>query len=214
MAILSSVLAAAAVDAPMLDLAFELRGDILPQAYPFALEAALCQALPWFGDEPLAGVHPIRAPATDYGIVLSRRARLVLRLPEARAEAATALCGRSLSIGAATLAIGPASLRPLAPFATLHAWNVASSAADAQGFIDDVAMQLEALAVRAQLICGRPEALAYGVRRVAGYGLALHGLSPADSLRLQQHGLGAARRLGCGIFLHHKIIEGAGVDPD
>jgi hypothetical protein len=32
----------------------------------------------------------------------------------------------------------------------------------------------------------------------------LHALSPEQSLRLQQHGLGPQRLLGCGIFVPHK----------
>ncbi len=32
----------------------------------------------------------------------------------------------------------------------------------------------------------------------------LDGLSAGDSLRVQQHGLGAHRRLGCGVFVPHR----------
>ena len=45
-----------------------------------------------------------------------------------------------------------------------------------------------------------------GGREVLAYGLALHGLSPADSVRVQGEGLGPHRRLGCGIFVPHKAI--------
>jgi hypothetical protein len=40
-----------------------------------------------------------------------------------------------------------------------------------------------------------------------GFGLTLHDLSPADSLRLQAQGLGSARALGWGLFVPAKTIS-------
>jgi len=198
----------------MVDLAFALTGEQLPLGYAFALEEALVARLPWLAEEATAGVHPVRAPATKFGLILSRRTRLVLRIPEERVEAARALSGQRLELGEAALAVGAATPRPITPFATLSAWNVASSADDEAAFVEDVKFQLEVMGVRAHLICGKREACSDGEHHLAGFGLALHELSPAHSLLIQAHGLGAGRRLGCGVFVHHKIIEGLGVDPD
>lgn len=217
MSILTTLRAANAVDRPsptMVDLAFALAAERLPHDYAFGLEAALLAALPWLAEDDAIGVHPIRAPLTDFGLILSRRARLVLRLPAERVEAAGALCGRELRIGEARLGIGAATLRPIEAFATLRARMVATLAVDEPGFLDDVALQLEALGVDAKLICGKPETLADGSRQISGYGLVLHEMTPAHSLRLQTQGLGAARRLGCGVFVHHKIIEGLDASPE
>lgn len=199
---------------PTVDLAFALAGERLPYAYAFPLEAALVEALPWLGEDEACGVHAIRAPLTAFGLILSRRSRLVLRIPAERVDDACRLAGRSLRVGDARLGIGAPSPRQIEPFATLQAWNVATGAADEQGFVDDIACQLEGLGVRAKLICGRPETLDDGARRISGFGLVLHELSPAHSLLLQARGLGSARRLGCGVFVHHRIIEGLGADPD
>jgi CRISPR-associated protein Cas6 len=195
------------------DLAFALAGESLPKTYAFRLEAALIEALPWFADEPQAGIHPIRGPVTDFGLILSQRARLILRIPAKRVRDAGSLSGQELAIGPAALRVGAATLRPIVPFATLRSWHVATGAADEQGFVDDVAFQLEVLGIKAQMICGKPERLAEGERQVGGFGLALHDLSPAHSLLLQVHGLGACRRLGCGLFVQHKIITDLGGDP-
>lgn len=213
MSILSTLRPLAAAS-PMVDLAFEVAGERLPPTYAFGLEAALLATLPWLADEADAGVHPIRAPLTNFGLILSRRARLVLRLPESRVGSAQALSGQRLTIGEATLTVGAATVRPLTPFPTLRAWNVVTSADDEQGFADDITLQLDVLGVRAQPISGRRETIGDGGRQLAGFGLVLHDLSPEHSLRLQTHGLGAARRLGCGLFVHHKLIEGLGAAPD
>ena len=62
------------------------------------------------------------------------------------------------------------------------------------------------MGIHGEIISGRPRRLAAGGQEVLAYGLALHGLSPADSLRVQGEGLGPHRRLGCGIFVPHKAI--------
>ncbi|MDR2189602.1 MAG: type I-MYXAN CRISPR-associated protein Cas6/Cmx6 [Azonexus sp.] len=195
---------------PMVDLAFALAGDRLPSAYAFPLEAALVDALPWLGEDEACGIHPIRAPLTADGLILSRRSRLILRLPADRADDARRLTGRRLPVGDVALTIGIPSLRPLTPFATLQARNVATAARDEQGFVADIVGQLDRLGARARLICGRAATLDDGARQIRGFGLVLYELSPAHSLLLQARGLGFARRLGCGVFVHHKIIAGLG----
>lgn len=200
--------------AGVVDLSFELGGDILPADYPQHLEAALVEALPWASAEPFFGVHPVRAPLTESGYVLSRRARLTVRVPPAREAAVAALAGREFAVGGRRLAIGRGIARPVTPFPTLRAQMVVNALADEPAFMDDVGMQLEVLAVRGEAICGKPARLATAGGTLNGFALVLHGLSAGDSLRLQAIGLGPARRLGCGLFVHHKIIDGLDAWPE
>lgn len=201
-------------DETAVDVAFELGGDLLPADYPAALEAALVEALPWAAEDPLLGIHPVRAPLTEAGYVLSRRARLQVRALADRASAVEALAGRVLRVGAGGLTIGRASVRPLTPFPTLRAQMVVNAFADEQAFLDDVGMQLEAFGVRAGAICGKPASVSVGGRTLNGFALVLHDLTAEHSLRLQTLGLGPARRLGCGLFVHHKIIDGLDAGPE
>ena len=60
--------------------------------------------------------------------------------------------------------------------------------------------------LRCEFISGRARTVVAEGREIAGYGLALHGLAPADSLRVQREGMGGERQLGCGIFVPHKSI--------
>ena len=43
-----------------------------------------------------------------------------------------------------------------------------------------------------------------------GYSLMVDGLTPADSLRLLEQGLGQHRRLGCGVFVAHQSTAAVG----
>ena len=214
--------------APVIDLAFTIEGDCLPQAYALPLYEALSAELPWLAGEPLVGVHAIRAPLTTQGWVLSRRARLTLRLPAIRESAARELSGRCLRLGERELRVGVASVKSISAFGTLRAGLVigdleaassdqsgenaaAGELANEELFMAHIDRLLGAMGVEAELICGKPGAIDVGGRLVPGFALALHELSPSASVLLQARGLGAARHLGCGLFLPHKAIQG--LDP-
>lgn len=202
---------------PCVDMAFEVQGDYLPRDYAPALRLAVLAALPWMADEPLAGVHAVRAPLTDVGLVLSRRARLQLRVSADRVDAVRALSGQRLTIGAALLGVGAATVKPVQPFATLRAAMVVSRFDDEQAFVDDVEMQLEVLGIKGDVICGKPAAVSRGEHSgsaLNGFAVVVHDLSIPHSLRLQTVGLGPERMLGCGLFVHHKIIEGLDAYPE
>jgi hypothetical protein len=56
------------------------------------------------------------------------------------------------------------------------------------------------------MLCGREVTLATpeGVYRTRS--LMVMVATPAQSLKLQRNGLGAARKLGCGLFIPHKDV--------
>ena len=129
--------------ARVVDVAFEIEGESLPADYPRALEAALLGALPWAASDPVLGIHRVRAPQTEAGYVLSRRARLTVRTLESRAAQVADLSGRPLAVGGDSVRIGRATVKPVTPFPTLRAQMVVNVFADEQAFMDDVGIQLE-----------------------------------------------------------------------
>ena len=197
----------ASMDVSVVDVLFELSGTLVPADCAAALALAVTGVLPWFEAEPRAGIHPLRAaPSTHGTLVLARRARLMVRVPEARAPATLALAGRGLDLGGEPVTVGAGHLRALAPTATLFAQRVASDSRDERTFHDNVVRWLAELGVRCEFISGRARSVGAEGREVVGYSLALHGLGPADSLRVQAEGLGGERHLGFGIFVPHKAI--------
>jgi CRISPR-associated protein Cas6 len=197
----------AGMDVSVVDVLFELSGTLVPADCAAALALAVTAALPWFEAEPRAGIHPLRAaPSTHGTMVLARRARLMVRVPEARAAGTLALTGRRLDLGGEPVTVGAGRLRALAPSATLFAQRVASDSRDERAFHDHVVRWLAELGVRCEFISGRARSVGAEGREVVGYSLALHGLGPADSLRVQAEGLGGERQLGFGIFVPHKAI--------
>ena len=195
----------------VVDVAFALAAVTVPKDYAYALARAVVMHLPWFENEAGAGIHPLRGASTDYGVMLlPRRARHVLRLPRRRVADALALAGRSLSIGGSTLAVGAANVRELQPHGALYAQLVATGSDEEQRFLASVADQLKALAAQCAVICGRRRSVRAAGREIVGFGLMLHELAPEQSLLLQSVGLGAERRLGCGILIPHRLAAAVG----
>lgn len=192
----------------MFDLVFELAGTQLPRDYQGALWNALLEQLPWLAEEPGAGVHAVRGSATDAGLLLSRRARLALRLPQRRHADAGRLTGRRLRVEDSALEVGAARARPLEPFPTLSAGFVATGAGDELAHQDAVQALLAAMGLPLRFICGRMRVMRSGTASVAGASVVLHQLRPEQSLLVQCRGLGELRHLGCGLFLPHKTISG------
>lgn len=198
-------------DALALDVVFGLAGRSVPAEHAFALAQAVVAWLPWLGGEPAAGVHRLRTAPTGYGMaLLAHRAKLVLRVPRPRLSEALALAGRSLDVGGTELAVGSGVVRPLKPWATLHAGQVAAGAGDEAAFQEEVREWLGARALDCEFITGRQRTVRTPEREIVGFSVVLHGLRPAASLRVQDEGMGAHRLLGCGIFVPHKSIAAVG----
>jgi CRISPR-associated protein Cas6 len=198
------------------DVSFALCGATVPLAYRRPLAAALTAHLPWLATLPQAAVHRLKLAGTSEGRgLLSRRTRLVLRLPLSHATAAQALQGQTLDVAGTPLAVGEARISALKPWGTLYAHLVvaagAGAAEDEAAFLKTVQAQLDAQGLRARAICGRlqvPEGEA-----LQGHGLMLDGLSAADAGQVLATGLGPHRLLGCGVFVPHKSSAAVGA-PD
>jgi CRISPR-associated protein Cas6 len=188
----------------MVDVAFSLRGSTIPADHGWGLFQLLAEQLAWLAAESRAGVHPIRGSRAVAGeIYLGARARLMLRLPQDRVEQSFALTGARLELGSG-VEVGNPRLRPLFPHATLFSPLVATGAQEDAEFQREVSAELDRAGVGCQVICGRVRRAQTGGSEIVGFSLMLHELSPEHSLRMQAAGLGAQRKLGCGIFVPHK----------
>lgn len=193
------------------DFSFAVTGVSVGQDYADALHEALRQLAPWLDDEPLAAVHPLRGltPAAE-SLLLGGRARLVLRVPEARIETCEGLQGGILDLPL-PLRIGRASRRELLSHPVLHSTQVITGAGDESDFVIDIDDAVAALGLDCTIIVGRRRELRIGGRLRSAFSLMLHGLSVEDSLKAQAQGLGLHRKLGCGIFVPHRSVAAVGL---
>jgi CRISPR-associated protein Cas6 len=195
----------------VVDVVFSVAGAVLPHDYPLALMRAVAKLLPWFESDPDAGIHPLRgAPSANGVMLLPKRAKLILRLKERRVADALSLSGQVLQIGDSTLNVGAATVRPLRPYGALYSRLVATGSDQEETFINAVTSRLGELAARCALVCGRQQRVQAAEDKIVGFSLMLHDLSAEDSLLLQQVGLGSGRKLGCGIFVPHRLAAAVG----
>lgn len=195
----------------MVDLAFALAGTgptpVLPRRHRRSLAEAVQARLPWLADEPGAAVHRLKLSVGSGAPLLSRRTRLVLRVPRERQAEAAALAGAALELAGVPLRLGVPQVHELVPHGTLYAHLVAADDGDELRFLEQVGQALSALQVAGRPICGQHQHEDDGLQ---GFSLMVDGLSAAAATRLLDEGLGAHRALGCGLFVPHKSASAVG----
>ena len=191
----------------MVDAVFDLNGSSVPASYPFLLWSELVRCLPWLSGEENIGVHPLKGSASGSSLLLSRRTKLILRVPAERVAQLDKLPGQQLNIDGSLLIVGNAKARPIQSATTLHSYMVESNLGEVE-FIADMKQKLQAMNIPCNLICDKYRKISDGKNSLNGFGLVLHDLKPAASLHIQRTGLGGARHFGCGIFVPFKAISG------
>jgi len=209
----------------IVDVVYGIRCRSLPVDHAYALSRAIQAALPWFNGEERAGVHTIHVAESGNGwmrpddpnalLHLSRRTKLVLRVPKSRIDDAGRLTGQTLDIQGNPLQVETASARPLSDLTTLFARYIVSEAADENAFLQDALKQLNDMGIRPKkMLCGLERIILTPQRSIRTRSLMLAELSQPESIRLQQQGLGSERKLGCGLFIPHKDIKELQQIPD
>jgi CRISPR-associated protein Cas6 len=201
------------------DLVFRLRGarlaidhaHALAQALQARLDAAICTRI---------GVHGVHMADSGNGwnrpqgggteIPLSRRARLVIRLHRDDHDEVARITDQTLQLDECELHIGESSIRKLSSLGNQYARAVCCDPEQTEPeFLAQVAADLQCLGiVVARMICGRCGEVRRDNSSMFTRALLVADLKPAESVTLQQQGLGEGRLLGCGLFVPHR-----GIDP-
>jgi CRISPR-associated protein Cas6 len=201
----------------VVDLAFRISCDCLPVDHTSALSDAIGTLLPWFEDEPLAGLHLIHVAGSQNGwmrpegpdevVYPSKRTRLVLRVPRQRIQDSRHLTGQTIHIDDYTIEIGEATEKPVKPSDILFSRHILSDK-DETSFLQWVAETLQNQGLHfKKLLPGKENQLRGPNGPVTTRSLMVADMDLSDSLILQETGIGEGRHFGCGIFIHHKGIK-------
>lgn len=206
----------------VVDFVFDIDCRELPVDHAHSLSAAIRQAAPWIGEDAQIGVHTVHVAGSQNGwerpahdtatrLLLSKRTKLTIRAPKGLEERLRRdLCGAALEVDGCPLKIRDAHMRLLSKQGTLQARYVVAESADEtdDAFLGRMASELARLGIRVRrALCGRTNLLATPAGPIATRSLMLADLTPDESVRLQCHGLGPLRQMGCGIFIPHKGID-------
>lgn len=204
------------VPVEVIDLQFRIRCATLPVDHAWPLAQAIQQYLPWFLEEPRAGLHLIhgaesgngweRPEAGDALLHLSKRTPLTLRLPLALAAEAESLAGNTLDVAGHAMEIQQPRQKPLAMTRFLYARHVAADPAlPEELFIAWAVDELKRMGLRfKKILCGKAHTLENPDGPIHTRSLMVAELSFEDAITLQEQGLGPHRGLGCGLFLPQK----------
>jgi CRISPR-associated protein Cas6 len=204
----------------IVDLSFAIQCKMLPLDHAYALSQALQAALPWLSAEEDAGVHLIHVAESGNGwyrpqdtaalLHLSRRTRMMLRVPKHRIDDAHALSGMALDVAGHRLAVGEAQIKPLSALSTLFARHVVM--ADAQmseaAFLEQAVTEIRGLGIRVnKILCGKAHDLTTPEGVIHTQSVMIADLDSEPAVTLQQKGIGPGRKMGCGLFLPHRGIK-------
>ncbi|MCP3867545.1 MAG: type I-MYXAN CRISPR-associated protein Cas6/Cmx6 [Gammaproteobacteria bacterium] len=201
----------------VVDLQFRIRCPTLPVDHAWPLFQGIQQHLPWFGSEEDSGLHLIHGADSGNGwerpqgatdlLHLSRRTRLTLRLPEHRLEQAHSLSGKSLEVTGHLMEIGESKVRPLSRSNFLYSRYLVADEPDLEeeAFIEWSVAQLKQMQLKfKKVLCGKQSDFRTPVGLVITRSLMVADLPYEDAVKLQQHGIGPLRHMGCGLFIPQK----------
>lgn len=207
----------------VVDLVYNIDCKCLPLDHAYSFSTALREALPWIDSEDRAGIHLIHGAESGNGwmrpedtgdavLHLSRRSRMMLRVPKHRIEDAQALTGQTLEIDGHALEVGAAKVKLFSTLPTQFARYVAIPEDiehdDESAFMQAAVEQLRALDIKVRkMLCGRAHAIQHPDGAIQTRSVMLADLEVEEAVVLQQHGIGLHRMLGCGLFIPHKGIR-------
>ena len=209
----------------VLDLSYKLECRTLPVDHAQALSTAIMQALPWFADEVLAGLHLIHVAESGNGwmrpedpdnevLCLSRRTKLTLRVPKHRVADAHALSGQQLDVDGHALKVKEASERKMSLLPTMFARYVLTQAeVDEYAFLQQMAETLKQMQIPVtKMMAGRQYRMRMQDGDAFARSLMVAEMTPENAVKLQMQGIGAGRKFGCGLFIPQKGISAVNAD--
>ncbi len=190
----------------------------LPVDHAHALAEAICEHLPWLIEEQGAGIHPISIPeagngwlrpeGSDETLHLSKRTKLILRIPSSRFDDATALIRQKLSVAGNNMTITKMTERLLQPMETVFSrYNVLEEGMDETAFMQQIMQSLKSMDITPRkMLPGREHSLRTDKGVLKTLTLMIADLSQEESLKIQQIGIGQHQHMGCGLFIPQKSI--------
>ncbi len=203
------------IDANYVDLAFPLTGKLLPLDNGYIIYSALSRICHNLHELKNISIHPIAGiPNSNKQLRLTKRSRLQIRIPiEQIPQIYEFLVEQTFNIGQNQFHLGIPEYKALTSSSTVYSRLVViRHCIEPQVFLEAAERQLRKLDIQGnikllqkkngqlqcrQLVMKKKE----GTFSIRGYGVEVTDLTEADSLKLQQQGIGGKHKMMCGVFV-------------
>jgi CRISPR-associated protein Cas6 len=200
---------------PLIDLMFPLLGPSLPTDHGYELYSALSRLLPALHAGLACRIAPVRGSHAIDGVLHldTRYSKLRLRLAAESIPQVLPLAGKALEVTGHHLRLGVPQVSGLVPVPALAARLVTIKGfTEPADFLAAARRQLDALGVAGEagiplvetgVHAGKPHRRVLRIKdkKVVGFPLRVTGLTAAESIAVQESGLGGRGKMGCGFFL-------------
>ena len=149
----------------MIDVTFRIQCKILPYDHAYQLSSQILQYLPWLESSKNSGIQSLHGPESGNGwvrpqdedIFLSKRTRLVLRVPRAERDKTSELEGKELIVHGNKIVVGSSNVKPFLVVPDLICrFVICNSNCDENSFLQDVSAQLIKHGINLKkAICGK-----------------------------------------------------------
>ena len=208
------------------EIVFRIRCDALPVDHAWELYDGFTRKLSWIDQEPSLGILSIHVASSGNGwtrplepdamLELSRRTRMIVRVPKSRIDETLRLSGETFTVGEHELKILEGKARTLTTGKTLFARAVICEGDEQEEtFFQRIVTEIRNMDIPVtKMMCGLPSAIRTPQKIYQTRSVLVSDLEPKHSITLQQMGVGTGRHLGCGIFVPHKSLAAVGESQD
>ena len=196
---------------PYIELTFPVMGSSLPIDHGYQLYSALKHRLMQLKDWDDISIKTISGKldrGTRNQLNLTEHSKLLIRLPSEKVPFVYSFGGKSLTIGKHKIRLGIPEMNFLQPKSRLRSHIVVIRGyEEPNGFLEAAIRQVEKLNIHTDLKLiakkdGTVKPKTIKVKQtLVGFGIEANNLSEADSIVLQEKGLGGKRKMGCGVFV-------------
>ncbi len=203
----------------IVDVNFKIKCAQLPLDHAHQLSEAIIKELPWIENNESAGIHLIHGAESGNGwirptdpdelIYPSRRTLFTIRTPQEHIEDVQTLNGKNIYVCNASIEFSKPTIRKLSKLTTIFArYVLAEQIEDESSFLNEMVELLAEKNIRPKkMMSGRATSIRFPDKTLGARSLMIDGIDVTESVLLQQQGLGAGRKFGCGLFLPHKGID-------
>jgi len=218
------------VDDSVMDLIFNIECKTLPVDHICALSKAIVEALPESISSTGFGLHAIHLAGSQNGwerpdenlgqnLILSKRTKLKIRCQKEHIDLiSSSLIDVTLDINGFPLTIKKAKTKKLEKLDTIFSRNIVCSKAETEDedlFLERIQKELDTIEIKiTKALCGMVDQIKTPDGAIHTRSLMIADLSPENSIKIQQLGIGSHREMGCGIFIPHKGIDAVGESTD